>query len=364
MTVDLAQYLDRLEAIVEPERAEANARLQEAAWGYGRVERVPVIVNYRDKVSKERKGRPDWPSFPYSEVFHSPEKMLLDELEDVYVGALVGDDKVYTVRANLGVGVLPSLFGCEVRLEPGNDLPWVEPIADRDVLRCTIAAGVPVLDAGLLAQATEYEHYFRETLAAYPRLSRAVHVAQTDLQGPMNVTAEIMGTDIYTTIYDEPGLVHDLLDVVTETYIAATKAQKQVLGEEPNRAYHWHMRVVGGIRISEDFALSMSPGHYNEFAAPYNARCYAAFGGGYLLYADEGMPVLEEILNTPGITGIFRWTEKAADFDRLWPLASARRICVVWNGPLPADWRQRAPTGLIIERVVADAAAAAAALAG
>lgn len=364
MAVDLGRYLDRLEAIVDPERAEANARLQEAAWGYRAIERTPVIVNYRDKVSKERKGQPDWPSFPYSEVFASPEKMLLDELEDVYVGALVGDDKVYTIRANLGVGVLPSLFGCDVKLEAGNDLPWVEPIADTEELRRVIAKGVPALDQGLLGRSVEYEHYFREALSPYPRLGRAVHIAQTDLQGPMNVTAEIMGTGIYTTIYDEPGLVHDLLDLVTETYIAATKAQKQVLGEELDRAYHWHLRVLGGIRISEDFALSMSPHHYNEFAAPYNARCYAAFGGGYLLYADEGMPVLDEILDTPGITGIFRWTEKATDFDRLWPLARARHICVVWNGPLPADWRQRARSGLIVERVVADAAGATAALVG
>ena len=92
MTLDVGRYLDRLESMIDLEHVEASLRLQEAAYGYQEVEHIPVIINFRDKVSKERKGQPDWPRFSYSEVFHSPECMLLDELEDIYVGALVGDE--------------------------------------------------------------------------------------------------------------------------------------------------------------------------------------------------------------------------------------------------------------------------------
>ena len=81
-----------------------------------------------------------------------------------------------------------------------------------------------------------------------------------------------------------------------------------------------------------------------------------------MLYADEGMPVLQEILDTPGISGIFRWTEKAGDFDALWPPASERKVCVVWMGPLPEGWRRRVSTGLIWEQVVSGEAEAAAVL--
>jgi len=350
--VELARYLERLEAVISPDVEEAGVKLQEDAWAYLPVPRIPRIINLRDKVSKERKGEADWPVFTYSEVFADPGCMLLDELEDIYVGALVGDDKAYTIRANYGVGIIPSVFGCQVHTGGSNDLPWVEPLTDETALRRLLGRGVPNLDQGLLARATETEQFFQEALAPYPKLSQAVHIAQADMQGPLNIASEIMGPAIYTAIYDDPAMVHDLLDLTTETFIAATRQQKGVIGEEMNRAYHWHLRTYGGARISEDFGLSLSPKHYEEFAVPYNARCWAAFGGGYLLHADAGLPAIEAILATPGITGIYRWTEDASDFDRIWPLASARRICLIWNGPLPDGWEQRAPTGLILESVV------------
>lgn len=352
--VSIERYLERLETLVKPERAAANEQLQEATWAYQPVARLPRIVNYRDKVSKERRGFPDWPRFTYAEVFQRPECMLLDELEDVYVGAMLGDDKVYTIRANYGVGILPSVFGCEVHLGGENDLPWVEHLEDVDAVRRIVEQGVPLLDSGLLARATETQEFFREALAPYPQLRQSVHISQPDLQGPMNVAAEIMGTTMYTAIYDHPDLLHDLINLVTETYIKAAKYQKALLGEPMDRAYHWHLYARGGIRISEDFGLSLSPGHYRKFVAPYNARVYAMFGGGYLLHADEGLPQFDEILNTPGITGIYRWTNKAEEFSTVWEKARERRICLIWSGPLPQDWREQADTGLVIDQVVAD----------
>ncbi len=355
MPIEVATYLERLEGLVDPNRAQANAALQEQAWAYAPVPHIPRVINFRDKVSKERKGYPDWPMFPYGEVFGSRERMLLDELEDTYVGALVEDDKVYTIRANYGVGILPSVFGCRVHSGSGEDLPWVEHIESPQELRRIVSCGLPDLGTGLLARALETSAYFMEALAPYPNLSRAVHVSQADLQGPMNVASEIVGSAIYTLIYDDPVFVHELLDLVTEALIAATAMQKELLGEERDKAYHWHFRTLGGVRISEDFALSMSPRHYEEFSAPYNARVYAAFGGGYLLYADAGLPVLKPVLNTPGITGLYRWTERAEEFEVIWPLVSQRRICLIWNGPLPNGWQDKASTGLILEQVVSDA---------
>jgi len=352
---EIARHLDRLEQIIDLEHAEASVRLQEAAYGYRPVERIPQVLNFRDKVSKERSAEPDWPRFTYAESFDSPACMLLDELEDVYAGALLRDDKVYTIRANYGVGILPSLFGCEVHLESADSLPWVEPVTDLDVLRQTIARGVPQPTGGLLARVFETQEYFKETLAPYPKLSRTVRIAQADMQGPMNLASEILGAGVYTLLYDDPKLLHELLDVVTETYIAVTRLQKQVIGEELDRANHWHFRILAGARISEDFALSLSPRHYDEFARPYNERCYAAFGGGYLLYADEGIPALEQILDTPGITGIYRWTWRPEDLNVIWPLASARKVCLIWNGPLPAGWRDTYRTGMVLDQVVAGA---------
>ncbi len=350
--MDVSRHLERLEQLIDPDLARENERRQELAWTFQAVDRVPRVLNFRDKVSKERSALPDWPTFPYDEVYRSPEKMLLDELEDVYVGSLLRDDKVYTIRANYGVGILPTVFGCEVHVPGGEDLPWVEPLG-LDEIRQVVSAGVPDPRQGLLARALETEAYFREALSPYPDLSAAVRVGQADLQGPLNVASEIMGPAVYTAVYDDPVLLHGLLDVVTEAIIQGTATQKAAIGEPRDVAYHWHFRVSGGIRISEDFALSLSPGHYLEFAAPYNARLYEAFGGGYLLHADAGLPVIQQVLDTPGITGLYRWTRQVEEYTPLRALTRERDVCLIWNGPLPTDWQEGPITGLILEQVVA-----------
>ena len=52
-----------------------------------------MIVSFHDKVSKSRTAVPDWPLFPYSQVVQDPAKMLLDELSELYLGALAHDSK-------------------------------------------------------------------------------------------------------------------------------------------------------------------------------------------------------------------------------------------------------------------------------
>ena len=49
--------------------------------------------------------------YPYAEAFEDPEKMMHNELLAVVAGAELRDDSLPMIRANYGVGILPSLFG-------------------------------------------------------------------------------------------------------------------------------------------------------------------------------------------------------------------------------------------------------------
>ena len=60
-------------------------------------------------------SRPTGPRFPYSEAYRDPAKMLIYELARAYEGALLRDDRAYTIRANYGL-VLLALHGRMRRL--------------------------------------------------------------------------------------------------------------------------------------------------------------------------------------------------------------------------------------------------------
>ena len=343
-------YLERLEALIDEEHVEQAQRCQEAAWNYEAVDRLPLLVSLSDKVSKERNGTTDWPTYPYSEILYDREKMLLDELSFAYEGALIGDDKMYTIRANYGIGIIPSLFGCPITVKEGENMPWVGHLESLDEVKRVTAQGVPDFNGGLMARVLETEAFFKEALAPYPRLGRTVHIQVCDTQGPFNLAAEILGPRIYTDLYDEPQMLHELLEVVTETYTAVTKKEKDALGEDYVSGYHWHYRLRGGARLAEDFALSISPRAYERFVKPYNERAFTPFEGGYILYCGHGEQVLDLILSTKGVNGILVWSKKAEDLLTIYEKAKPWGVAVLWMGPLPSPLKLE--TGVILERVV------------
>lgn len=70
----------------------------------------------------------------YYETYYDMDKMLVSQLASAYSHALLQDDGMPCVRANYGVGVIPSGFGSEILVQPySNQMPWVkEPVLKRD----------------------------------------------------------------------------------------------------------------------------------------------------------------------------------------------------------------------------------------
>ncbi|MCL4851817.1 MAG: hypothetical protein KJZ78_10600 [Bryobacteraceae bacterium] len=117
MRQQLREGLDRLAGLVDPAHLESAKRLQQAAWRYQPVERVPVFL--LDLCP------PEWPRFPYREALDNPEKMLWNELLETYVGLTLKDDRMLAVRAHFGPGVVASLFGARLA-SIDDETPWVE----------------------------------------------------------------------------------------------------------------------------------------------------------------------------------------------------------------------------------------------
>jgi hypothetical protein len=347
MSFELAPHLEWLEARLDPAQAEAAEARQQAAAAYESASGgLPVVVSAIDDMSKQGELWPGWPVVPYGEAFRDPAAMLLSELRSAHEQVMVGDDRVITLRANYGVGVIPSLLGCEV-VQQGDELPWVQPLS-REALGRALAAGPPNVQAGLAGWAEETAAYFRETLAPYPALGGSVRIGIADNQGPFNLAAEVIGTDIYTLVLENSRLVQDVLELVTDTYIAFTQAHKAAVGEPGDVAYNFQCRLAGGARICEDNALSISPRLYEQLCAPCNAKALAAFGGGTVLVCGEPGPHFEIMAATRGVRGFLYWHERPEAFGPAYEIARRRKQAVIWYGALPEGLT--VSTGVIVKR--------------
>ena len=346
---DLQSRLAELDALVDPVHAGESERLQRDALAYREVERLPAINPSSDfaKASSDRPVR-GWPTFPYSEAFHDPEKMLVNELAGVYAGAVLKDDRVYTIRANYGVGGIASMFGCKISLTM-NNMPWCEHLSDDGLLE--------VLDletdvaAGLGGRVFETERFYLEVLSEYSNLRNAVRIFVSDTQGPFDCAHLVIGHRIYTDIYDRPELVHRVLDKVTEAYIRFTKAQKAIIGEDNDSSCHSQIAISGGIRICEDSPTNISPAAYLEFCRPYNERLLREFGGGWIHYCGNGHQIFPHVISTPGLTGINFGNPEMQDLSAVYQEASHRGVGIVsWSGPFTPEDERSIKTGITLTK--------------
>ncbi len=334
---DLHYRLAQLNDLVDPAHVRESEKLIEESLSFRKIGRYPFING---------SATPGWQGFPYSEAFHDMEKMLVNELGSVYQGAKNRDDRMYTIRANYGVGTVASMFGCEISLTM-NNMPWCEPLSETELL-WALDQGVPDLNSGLGARVFETERFYAETFAGYPNLKETVHTYVCDTQGPFDIAHLVMGHRIYTEIYDNPDLVHRLLDVCTDTYIAFTKAQKEIIGEGNDWHFHSANKIRGGVRVCEDSPTNLSPVSYLEFCRPYNERVLAEFGG-WIHYCGGGHQILPHVLSTPGLTGINFGNPEKQDLHAVYDAAAPHKVGIItWVIPLAEQDARHITTGITL----------------
>lgn len=338
----LRDLLGLLDDRIDPARVSAARDLAGRALRFEAVPYLPVRVDAPAPRSLHITP------YPYAEAFCDPEKMLYNELSAHAAGLAVADERAWSLRAHYGVGVLPSAFGCPSR-PLGDSLPWVEHVDGVEAVRRLVDAGRPSVEAGLLGRCWETYRVYAQALADYPRLRAAVTYFHPDLQGPFDAAHLIWGPGIYLALYDDPALVHRLLDVVTETYLEALGYYKDLVGEGNDATAHWGLWMRGGAMLRCDSAVCLSRAMYEEFVRPYDARVLAAFGGA-IHHCGPGAAFFESLITTPGLAGINFGEPLLQDLDRVLEVAAARRVAVI--GLPAAQWtperRHRYRTGLIL----------------
>lgn len=344
MEKQLREGLARLADLVDPAHLKAVERLQEDIWAHRPTERIPVLLL--------EARPPEWPLFPYHEALENPEKMLWNELVEVYRGVTLRDDRILAVRPFVGPGAIASLLGA--RLCCTDDVtPWVEPVHSSQAIREIVDRGVPDdMNQGLGGKVLEMARLYRHYLDDYPPLREHVHIFPCDTEGGPGTAHVLWGEEIYLALHDDPQLVHALLNVITETTIAFTKRFKEISGEPLDLAYHFYYRVPGGVRIVDDVAVHVSAAMYQDFFLPYNERIFAAFGGGYMHYCGDRLHSHHLRLKTRGLRGL----ELGFDNPKRNPAYTLESICegaaqhgvtIIWIVPELPSVRPAVTTGLI-----------------
>ena len=348
---DPRPYLDQLEGLVDVAQQHRAEARQVAALRFEPLDRRPTIVTCRaDWSHTQEDWAPGWPQIPYGEAFTDPAKMLISELARVYEGALLRDDRVFTIRANYGLVLGTSIVGAEY-WQDGDNMPWPMPVESLDEVLAIIDRGMPDLNNGLGRKLWETEAYFRDTLAGYPKLAQTVHIGCPDPQGPFNLATNLAGAAIYLATLEEPEIVHAALDFFVPIYIAIIKQHKYVVGEAPEAGYTFGCRLNGSGRIVDDTGVMLSRDMYLEFCVPRNSSIATALGGSLGHFCGKGSHFYEDFVSTPGITSMNFGQPELHNLVQRYEVARSHKVCLMWDGAVPPE-ADHLTTGIIHRCVV------------
>lgn len=298
----LDALLDIIEEHLDEEHVQRTEQLHLDAMAYRPVPHLPLTLVYPPE---------DVEPFPYEEAFDDPEKMLYNELVRTVGGTStwnsvrLKDDFPPHIRSNHGIGILSSLFGAHCRII-NNNMPWVEHMEPGE-LRKAVAKGVPDFDRALGKQVLETHHFYLEKLGRYPKCFRCVRITQPDLQSPFDIAHLLIGNDVFFAVVDEPDLVHELLAVVTDTYIAFRRKVDPLLTDRAgDDAVYLHGCLFGGkVLLKDDTAIiNLSQEMQRSFSKVYNDRIFEAFLGGSMHYCGPSRTWAHEAVGCPWLRGI------------------------------------------------------------
>ena len=244
------------------------------------------------------------PGYNTKQTHFDNEKMYTDGLRGVLSAVNGAYGAVPSMRANMGCGIIPSLFGRQQRLFD-DKMPWLVDHVKKEELKENY--NFDISDSAEFAAAMGHIEYMNGKLREN-NLTGKVFVYPLDLQGPIDTAHLIYGDDIFYQFYDDPEFVKKLLDASCEAiYFAMGECFKRIDLSGELVAHYNHLIIpagMGGIKTSEDTTTLLSPALIDKFARPYLNKMLDFFGGGYAHYCGKNDHLLDVLLNEPKVIGI------------------------------------------------------------
>jgi len=297
--MQLSQYtrsiLDDIENRIDPE-VEDDFLSQWEDFAYGRYT-GNVFFPVRKKMNR--------PGVTYRKVHINDAIENYEDMLDAQLlmlsNRLASDTCALGVRSNYGTGILSSLFGAPIFMMPreNNCLPTTRAFNDSDKVRAILDAGMPDLSGGFGKKVFEFGEILRETFAPYPKISKYVHIFHPDVQGPLDICELMWGGEMFYEMYDDPDFVHDVMNLVSDTYIRFLEKWYTIVPMRKGMNTHWNWMHRGPLMLRDDSAMNLSPDMYEEFALPYDSKLLKHFGGGCVHFCGRGDHYIDLITAVP-----------------------------------------------------------------
>ena len=276
---------------------------------------------------------------------HSPEEIPQDIFEnhasmlDFQVKGIenhlnnVDDDYIPYLMPWYGVGVVPNLFGCNIKFfksdDPASTTYGIKKLEDVKKMK------IPDFHKNDLSKKVlETIKYFKE--------NSSIPVGVTDMQSTLDCITLIAGYEnLFYWMKDRPDLVDVLFEVVNDTLIEWVKLQKQVNGEKINSSNGlinvWTPDGIG-IWFSDDDAVILSPDLFKRFVLSKYDKLFGAFGSGMVHWCGNANHQVENYLNISPIRAVHNYM--LGNVDSAIPLQkelSRKKVCLVAGDIIPIE---------------------------
>lgn len=268
--------------------------------------------------------------YPVREILDDPQKMLVNELlvgfTSLYHALERPDDTPFVIRANLGTGIIASMFGARIEVLADNP-PWAHPLGDVAAIERLIAEPLPDVTAGLGKQMFTHYAFFKEALEQYPVCRAAFEITLPDLQGPFDVAEILWGSKIYLALKRQPDLVKQLLERVAEQILRTARALESHVSDslQPLGNYQHATAVKGRILLRNDSIVLVSPKVYADILKPFDARIAEELGAA-IHFCGDGFHQVDNVLSVPGLQGLDFGQPEMMDTDQIYQKTMSQGI--------------------------------------
>lgn len=305
MEFNIKTYLDDLESRLDMEQED---RLLEDYIRFAR--REMKDRSYFEPKRVPAPSKVEWPNVYFNETLDDYDKMLYQQLLRCNDQLESGKGELLSVRPSFGTGLIPSMFGCEIKTLPleQNSLPGPLKLSWEQILKVIedfkngkkpevrTALGQKSIDAG---------HHFEELLKDYPKLKKHLHIYAPDSQGPCSISEAVVGSDFYLLVFDEEDTIMDLIEVVTDTFIRYIEAWKEEFPYCNNDiSFDYGLTYKGGVMIREDSTCNISASMYEDLFQEADQKIFDAFGGGALHFCGHGDHLMPSFAELKGLSAI------------------------------------------------------------
>jgi len=238
-------------------------------------------------------------SFNYYDDNYSKEAGLSAYLDEFIYRGFIDDDFVPGFFPGCRQGTIPGMLGAREIVINGSYTNERILFSPEDIDKLPEPSIMP--DTSAFEYLEMQKYYLEECAGEIP-----VHVC--DMQGPMDVSAQLWGYDnLFICAYEDEVRFHRLLDIAANAFCLLWDAQKNLLGEHfvGTHLYGWDwVPENNGATLSADSMVMFSGNFFNTYYKSHLEALAQRYDGLAIHSCGDFSPVVKDLCAVNGVTAV------------------------------------------------------------